>query len=152
MLELELLESVAESADEAMIQREMYIPLALRMEVDTAYRALNLIKTDVVEALKAGTRNGPNSVIRNEKILLPPHEYVLSLGKVAVCEIGPFGLFGQRFPRRKPGPVVYVCFFIGAPCFVARQKGVLGADDFAFEECCQGGMVFRQAFMVEVTS
>lgn len=129
----------------------MYGPLALRMEVDAAYRPLYLVETDIVEALKAGARDCPNAVIRDEEIFLPSHEHVLALGKIAVCEIGPFGLFGQWFPCRKPGPVVYVCFLIGAPCFIASYECVLGADDFSFEECGQGGMVFREACIGRTT-
>lgn len=130
----------------------MYEPLALRVEVNATYRPLYLVETDIVEALEAGARDCLNAMIRDEEILLPSHEHVLALRIIAVCEIGPFGLFGQRFPRRKPRPVVYVCFFIGAPCFVASYECVLGADDFSLEECCQGGMIFREACITEITS
>lgn len=54
------------------------------MEVYAAYRPLDLVETDVVEAFKAGARDGSNSVIRNEKILLPSHEHVLTLRIIAV--------------------------------------------------------------------
>lgn len=48
--------------------------------------------------------------------------------------------------------MVYVCFFIGAPCFIASEECVLGADNFPFEERRQGGMVFREAYLVQITS
>lgn len=112
------------------------------MEVDAAYGSLHLVKTYVVESFKAGSRDCPNAVIRNEKVLFPSHEHVLALGKVAVSEISPFGLLGQRLPRRKPRPVVYVCFLIGAPGFIASLECMLGANDFSFEKRGEGGMVF----------
>lgn len=122
------------------------------MEIHAAYRSLYLVKADIVETLKAGARDCPDPMVRDEEILLPSHEHVLTLGKVAVCEIGSFGLLGQRLPRRKPRPVVYVRFLIGAPCFVAGLERVLGADDFSFEERGQGGMVFCEACIMKITS
>lgn len=122
------------------------------MEVHAANGTLYLVETDVVEALEAGARDCPNPVIRDEEVLLPSHEHVLALRKIAVCEIRSFGLLGQGFPRRKPRPMVYVCLFIGAPCFIASEERVFGADDFPFEERRQGGMVFREAYLVQITS
>lgn len=69
------------------------------MEVNTANSPLHLVETDIIESLEAGTRDRSNPVVRNEEIFLPPHEHVLTLREVAVCEIGPFGLFRQRLPR-----------------------------------------------------
>lgn len=118
------------------------------MEVDTADRSLHLVETYVVKSLKASARDRPNPMIRDEEIFLPSHEHVLTLGKIAVCKIGPLGLFGQRFPRRKPRPVMYIGFLIGAPCFVASLECMLCSDDFAFEKRSQGRVVFCQAFQV----
>lgn len=84
-------------------------------------------------------------MIRNEEVFLPSHEHVLALSEIAVCEIGPFGLFGQRFPRGKPRPMVYVGFLIGTPCFIASLECMLGSDDFAFEKCSQSRMVSGKA-------
>lgn len=71
-----------------------YIPLALCMKIDTANRPLHLVETNVVKSLKAGARNRPHPMIRDEKILLPTHEHVLTLRKIAVSEIGSLGLLG----------------------------------------------------------
>jgi len=73
-------------------------------------------------------------MIGNEEIFLPSHKHVLTLSEIAVCEVGPLGLFGQRPPRGKARPMVNIGFVIGAPCFVASLECMLCPDDFAFEK------------------
>lgn len=91
-------------------------------------------------------------MIRNEEVFLPSHEHVLALSKIAVCEISPLGLFGQRFPCRESRPMVYIGFLISTPCLVASLECVLGSDDFAFEKCSESRMVFGKACSKENVS
>ena len=95
MLKLQLLKTVLTSASISPKMGSLwYIPLALCMKIDTANRPLHLVETNVVKSLKAGARNRPHPMIRDEKILLPTHEHVLTLRKIAVSEIGSLGLLG----------------------------------------------------------
>jgi hypothetical protein len=49
------------------------------MEVYPADRPLNLVEADVVKAFKTSPSDCSHSVIRNQKMFLPPHEDILSL-------------------------------------------------------------------------
>ena len=53
------------------------------MEVDTLDFALLLVEADVVEALEAGAVDGLHLVVGDEEVLLPAHEDVLALRRVA---------------------------------------------------------------------
>lgn len=79
----------------------LVIPFALRMEVDTTDASLNLIEANIVEPFETGTGDRSNPVIRHKEILFPPHKNMFALCKVAICKIGPLGLFRKRFPSRK---------------------------------------------------
>lgn len=130
----------------------LVIPFALCMEVDTADASLNLIEADIVEPFEAGTGDRSNPVIRDKEILFPPHENMFALCKVAVCEIGPLGLFGKRFPGWKSGPVVYVCLFVCTPFFITSLKSVLGSNYFAFKECGQGWVILGEALDAQIAA
>jgi hypothetical protein len=49
------------------------------MEVDTINTSRQLIETDVIKSLKAGTIDRPYAVIRYQEVLFPTHEQVLLL-------------------------------------------------------------------------
>ena len=53
--------------------------LAFGVEIYPTNRSLDLVEADVIEPLKTSTANRPHSVIWNEEMFLPSHEYVLSL-------------------------------------------------------------------------
>lgn len=129
-----------------MLVNGFHEPLALCMKVYAAHGSLDLVETDIVEPFKAGARDCADSVVGDQEIFLPPHEYMLALSKVAVGEVGSFGLLGQWSPCGKPRPVVHVCFLRSAPFLIASLKRMLSADNFAFEKCGQGGMVFRESW------
>lgn len=155
MLELKLLKSRQVSISVArtiMGEYSLVIPFALRMEVDTADASLNLIEANVVEPFEAGTGDRSNPVIRHEEILFPPHKNMFALRKVAVCKIGPLGLFRKRFPSRKSGPVVYVCLFVRTPFFITSLKSVLGSNYFTFKESGQGRMILGEALNAQIAA
>lgn len=130
-----------------------HLPLALRMEVNTAHGTFNLIETDIVKSLEAGARNGSHPMVGNKEIFFPSHEHVLTLSKVAVSEISPLRLFGKWFPSRKTGPMVDIRLFVGAPFLIASLERVFSADNLSFKECGQGRVVFCEAcFGVENTT
>lgn len=48
--------------------------------------------------------------------------------------------------------MVYVRLLVGAPCFIASLKRMLGTDDLSFEERGQSGVVFCKACIDETSS
>lgn len=122
------------------------------MKVNAAHGSLYLVEADVVEPFETSPRNRSHTMIRNEKIFLPPHKNMLPLCKVTIREISPFRLPGQWFPGWKSRPVMYVCLFIGTPFFVTSLECMFGADDFALEKGRQGWMILRKALNTQVTA
>ncbi len=122
---------------------------ALAVKVDAADLPAHLVKTDVVEPLEAGAVNRPDSVVRHEEVLLPPHKYVLSLvdvldrGLAALARLLHVGAEGGKL-----GPVGDVNLLAGAPALVLRDEAVFRADDLALEVRRQGGMIVGQACVV----
>lgn len=116
------------------------------MEIDPAYGSFHLIEADIVKALKTGSGNCPHPMIRDQKVLFPPHEDMLTLRKVSVREIRFLGLLRERPPGRKSGPMMHIGLFCSTPRLMARLEGMFGADDFPFEECRQGWVVLREAW------
>lgn len=112
------------------------------MEVYTAHSSLNLIEADIIEPFEAGTWDRPYSMVGNKERFFPSHEYMFTLGEVAVCEIRSFGLFSQRTPGGKPRPMVQVCLFRGAPFLITSLESVFGADHFSFKKGSQGRVIF----------
>jgi hypothetical protein len=87
-------------------------------------------------------------MVGNQKVLLPPHEYVFLLRNVpnhhrtfarGAVE-GPEGV--------ELGPVVEVYLVVGPPAFVVRDEVIPGPDYFAFKVRGQSGVVFGQACQV----
>jgi hypothetical protein len=104
------------------------------VKINSTDSSFYLIETDIVEPFKARPRDLPDPMIRYEEILLPTHEQMFALRKVSVCEIGFLGLFGERSPRLKPGPVLHIGFLVSAPGLVLGHECVFCADDFSFEK------------------
>lgn len=61
-----------------------YLLLTLRMKIDPAYFALDLVEANVIEAFEAGPRYSPDPMVWHKKVLLPSHKYVLTL--CGVCD------------------------------------------------------------------
>lgn len=80
MFQFQLLESMTSISIIAMrIGLPQDLLLALCVEIYPADRPHDLIKADVVETLETCSRDCPYTMIRNQEMLLPSHEYVLSL-------------------------------------------------------------------------
>lgn len=146
MLQLKLLESNTRvSKIDLMLWKHDDLPLALRMEVNTTHGSLNLIEADIVESLEASARDSSHPMVRDKEILLPSHEHMLTLSKVAVREISPLGLFGKWFPSGKTGPVMDIRFLVGAPFLIASLERMFSTNDLPFKECGQGRVIFCKA-------
>jgi len=76
------------------------------MEIYAAYRPLNLVEADVVKALKTGSSNRSHSVIRDQKMFLPPHEDVLSLRHPRYVKVALPGLLLKWPESRELCPVL----------------------------------------------
>lgn len=118
---------------------------ALCMEVYSRDRSFDLVEADIVEALKAGARDGSHPVIGDEEVLLPAHEYMFPLGEIAVGEVRALRLFRQRSPSGEPCPVVHVGLLRGTPFFVPGLERMFRADNLPFKKGGQGWVVFGEA-------
>jgi hypothetical protein len=116
--------------------------LALSMEVDALNTARNLVKANVVEALKARTTYRLDPMIRNQEVLLPAHKKVFFLHPVLCHEFRARRVFRERLVGRESSPVLSVDFLVGAPFRMLGYESVLASDDFAFEVGGQAGVVF----------
>lgn len=129
-----------------MLQFQLLIPIfALRVEVDAAYASCNLVEADIIEPFEASSRDLSNPVIRNEKVFLPPHKYVLSLRPVLIVKIGFFGLRLDRAVGWESAPVVVVSFLVCTPILVLRLECVFRSDEFAFEIGSENMMLIGEA-------
>ena len=101
------------------------------MKVDTADMPGFLVEADIIEALKASSIDRLDAMVGDEKMLLPPHEDMLSLGPILEAKVGMFGLFRKRSPRWKSVPMLHVHALVGAPLRVPCLKCVtnLGCED-----------------------
>ena len=117
----------------------------LRMEINSTYGAGNLVETYVVKPLKACAHYFPNSMIRYQEILFPPHEHIFSLSAVLVVKIWLLCLLSQRTPCWKLGPVLHVGLICCTPGLVFGLKSIFGPDNLALEVSRQGRMVNRKA-------
>jgi hypothetical protein len=105
------------------------------MEVDSFNAARELIKANIVKALKARTTYRPNPMIGHQKVLFPAHEQVLFLHPVLCHELRARRVFRERLVGRESSPVLPVDLFVRAPFRVLGYEGVFASDDFAFEVC-----------------
>lgn len=115
------------------------------MKIDPADLPFDLVEADIVEALKACTRDCANPVIGYQEMFLPAHEYVLPFGDVAHRRRAFLDLLSVRVKCTEPFPMLQICFAICAPAFVVGEKIIFGPDDLAFKICGEGGMVLSEA-------
>ena len=130
-----------------MFELQLLVFLALGMEVNAADAAGALVEANVVETFKARSGDRFDSVIWNEKVLLPTHEKMLSRLKVFQRKIGRLCCFGQWSPRGKSCPVLHVYLFGAAPGWMCGLKNIFWSDDFAFEKSGQSGMIVSEPYV-----
>jgi hypothetical protein len=145
VLQIQLLEPVVLSAF-SILAKTLDSLLALSMEVDALDATRELVEADVVEAFEARTAYSPDSVIRDEEILLPSHEQMLLLIQVLRHLFLARGVFGYRLVCIEAPPVLPVDLFVGAPFRMLCNEGVFASDDLAFEVRCQAWVVFGQTY------
>lgn len=121
-------------------------PLALAVEVNAIDLSMDLIKTNIIEALKARPGDGAHAMVGDEEVLFPAHENVLALGDVLDDDRrASAGLFRVGAEGRELGPMRQVGLVVGAPVVVLGHEAVLVPDDFALEVGGQGWVVVGQA-------
>jgi hypothetical protein len=116
------------------------------MEVNPAHAPNPLVKADIIEALETRPRNRAYPVVRDEEVLLPAHEDVLSLRQVGDVQVPPPRSLAEGPERLELRPVLQVHFVRRAPVVVLGEEGVLRPDDLALEVGRQGWVVFCQAW------
>ena len=77
-------------------------------------------------------------------MLLPPHEYILSLRDLRNTERALASLLLERSEGREFAPVLKVDFVRRSPILVLGEECVFGSDDFALEVCGECWVVFRE--------
>lgn len=112
------------------------------MEVNPADLSLNLIETNVVEPLEAGARYCSYTVVGNQKVFLPSHEYVVVLGDIWEDDWAPRITLLKRSKCTEFTPVIHVCFEARTPVFMLSNKAVLRSDDFALKVCSESWVIF----------
>ena len=114
------------------------------MKVYPADLAFDLVETYVVKTLEASTSDMGDSMVGYEKVLLPPHEQMLTLSIVPIVEVLSLGLSRKWSPSRESVPMLHVDLHVRAPIRMLSLEGVLGADDFAFEVCREDPLLISQ--------
>jgi hypothetical protein len=114
---------------------------AFRVEINTTHFTLDLVETNVVEPLEAGTCYRANSMVWNQKVFLPAHEDGFSLCSISNSDRPLASLFLERAKSCELGPMTQVNLAICAPILVLCIEAVLGTDDFSFKICRESGMV-----------
>lgn len=135
-----------------MLQLQLLELFALGVEVNAIHITLDLVKGDVVESLEARSRDGPHSVVGDQKVLLPPHEDGVLLGNVVDVYGSSTGGFLVGAEGVKLRPVAKVHLVAGSPVLMLGEETVLGTDDFTLKICCERGMVFGQALDAQITA
>ena len=75
------------------------------MKVNPIHLPSHLVEADVVEALEARTVDGPNAMVRDQKVLLPAHKYVFAVVNVNRDEAALSRLLLKRPKGGKLSPV-----------------------------------------------
>lgn len=120
---------------------------ALGVEVYPADFSLDLVEADVVEALETRAGYGPNSMIGDQKVFLPSHEDMFSLGGVSNQHGALACLLLEGTEGREFGPMTQVDLYIGTPIIMLREEGVLRPNDFALKVRREGRVVFGEAYL-----
>lgn len=115
------------------------------MKVDTTNSTLNLVETYVVKALETRTTYGPDSMIRDQEVFLPPHKYVFSLSQLRNMHLPLFHALQEWSESRELGPMLYVDFISRAPVLVFSKKCVFRPYNLTLEVGGQGWVVFSQS-------
>lgn len=116
------------------------------VEVDPANLTAHLVEANIIETLEASAVDGTDTVVGDEEVLLPSHEYVLALQHVLNKDLAALAsLLRERPEGGELGPVRQVVLVAGAPRRVLGLEAVLASDDFALEVGRQGRVVFCQA-------
>lgn len=129
-----------------MLQLQPLELFAFGVKVDAFHRSRNLVEADVIEPFKAGSRNLPNPVVWNQKVLLPAHKYVFLLCKAGIGEVGPLGLYRKGPEGGEPRPVLKVVLFVRAPLGPPRLERVLVANHLTFKVGCERRMILSETW------
>jgi hypothetical protein len=97
---------------------------AFCMEIDPADRPLNLVEADIVEALETCATYSSYSMVRDQKVFLPPHEYIFSLRQAWNMKMPLSRILLEGSESRELGPMREVRLVRGAPVLMLCKKRV----------------------------
>lgn len=120
------------------------------MEIYAADLALELIETDVVEALEASTRNGSNAVVGDQEMLLPTHEDMVFLRRILSRELTILNFLLQWPERSELGPVAQIHLSAGPPVLVLCKEAVFASNNLSLEISRECGVILGQAWPMSV--
>jgi len=141
------------------LQFELLILLTFGVEINPTDSPLNLIKTDIIKALKAGSLDAFQLVVGHQKMFLPPHEDgfllppVLMVQRIRKVDVA-LRLQTESPPGWKPCPVREVGLIRGSPGGIPGPEAVFlvwSPDDLSGEESRQGGMIRGQSTDLQIT-
>jgi hypothetical protein len=116
------------------------------VKVNAADLAAFLIEADVVKALEAGAVDGPHTVVRDEKMFLPPHEDNIALRQVLDLHLTTLTRHFLVWTKGlKLAPMRKVYLVSRPPRRVLCNEAVLGANDLALEVRRQRWVIVGEA-------
>jgi len=132
-----------------MCELELLVPFALNVIVVTRNLPSRTFVTDVVEAGKTRARDVIDTMVGDQKVLLPPHKYAILVTKVVLEAI----LVEDVYVRVEGGeqlPVLAVNMLIRIP--FSRQKVMLGTNDLCFKKRRELWIVFSESINVKIAA
>jgi hypothetical protein len=131
-----------------MSQLQLLESLALRVEIYAANLAFDLVETDVVEALEASTRDGSNTVVGNQEMLLPTHKDVLFLGWILSRKLAILDFLLQWPESGELGPVAQIDLSVGPPVLVLGKEAVFASNNLSLKISRECGVILGQAWIM----
>lgn len=106
------------------------------MKINPADLPLELVETNIIEALKTGSGNGPNPVIRHQEMFLPSHKDVLSLCYIRNSHWTFACMLLKRPKRIELCPMAKINPHVRPPVLMLGEEAVFRSDNFSFEIGC----------------
>lgn len=99
----------------------LHLLLALGVEINPTHCPLNLVKTDIIKSFKTCTAYCPYSMIGDQEMFLPSHEYILSL-----CQAWDWKAFLRLLlkwtKRREFCPMLQIDLICRSPVLMLRKE------------------------------
>lgn len=132
-----------------MRELELLVPFTLNVIVVTRNLPSRTLVTDVVKAGKTRARNVINTMVRDQKVLLPPHKNAILVTEVILEAVLVEDAYVGAKGREEP-PVLAVNMLIRIP--FSRQKMMLGTNDLRLKKRCELWKFFREPIDMQIAT